>query len=436
VPERIVILGGGISGLAAAYHLVRRDPDVALRIYERSSRVGGLCRSVHKDGFIFDHTGHLLHLRSERGRRIVGELVGDELVEHERSAWIYSKGVYTRYPFQSHTYGLPPEVVVECLVEFIRAGRGSAGEGESFEEWIQSHFGSGIARHFMIPYNHKLWRVHPREMTTDWLDRFVPAPGIEDVVRGAVSPEPSRLGYNATFSYPRRGGIEVLPERLAQAVGGRIEFGKEARAVRPASREVEFADGSRVEYERLISTVPLPELVEMIADAPPEVRRAARELRWVSVLNINLGVARPDLTDRHWIYVPEEEFLFYRVGFPTSFSRYAAPEGASSLYTEISHLPEDPLDETGAVRRVSDDLVAMGILRSSDRIATTVVLHLPFAYVIFDRRRGPALETLRGFLSDCSIDLLGRFGAWTYASMEDCICDAERLVERLFSRTG
>ncbi|KPJ53971.1 hypothetical protein AMJ39_02555 [candidate division TA06 bacterium DG_24] len=434
--ERVVILGGGISGLAAGYQLLRRDPEAEFFIFERSPHVGGLCRSVAGDGFTFDHTGHLLHLRTKQGRRFFLELLGDELTEHERNAWIYSKGAFTRYPFQCHTYGLPADVVTECLVGFLRARGEPAGEDESFYDWINRQFGSGIARHFMIPYNQKLWKTHPRDMTTEWLDRFIPRPSLEEVIRGAVSNDPTTLGYNATFFYPRSGGIAILPRTLARALSGRIELEKQASAVRCRSREVEFADGSRVGYDRLISTIPLPELVEMIEDVPKNLLAAARELRWVSVLNINFGIARPHLSDRHWIYVPEDRFSFYRVGFPGSFSSSMAPEGTSSIYTEISYLPDDPPDEGAAVHKAREDLVAMGILRPDDQILTTVVLRLPYAYVVFDRRRRPAVEAIRRFTSGHSIDLLGRFGAWTYASMEDCSNDAERLVERLFSPAG
>jgi protoporphyrinogen oxidase len=170
----------------------------------------------------------------------------------------------------------------------------------------------------------------------------------------------------------------------------------------------------------------------MVEGAPRHVQEAAGALRWVSVLNINFGIGRPDVSDKHWVYIPEKKYESYRVGFPSSFSRSVVPDGSSSIYVEISYLPGDPPDENEAVGRAREDLVKMGILCPGDRIETTVVLHLPYAYVIFDRGRRDAVATIRRFLDEMSIESTGRFGGWTYSSMEDCINEAGELVTRLY----
>src|SRR5262249_45358015 len=160
-------------------------------------------------GFHFDKTGHWLHLRDPYTKQLVAELLPDQMVGVERKARIFSHGVLTRFPFQANLHGLPPEVVKECLLGFVAAWRrhtsddGTARAAEkppaNFEEFILEKMGEGIAKHFMIPYNYKLWGVPPREITAEWCTRFVPIPRLDEVVAGAVGANPPEMGYNVRF---------------------------------------------------------------------------------------------------------------------------------------------------------------------------------------------------------------------------------------------
>src|SRR6185295_19612472 len=141
---------------------------------------------------------------------VLGWLEGD-CREIARRSVIYSNGVYTRYPFQANTFGLPPAVANECVLGFVQAYFAeSPAEPRNFEEFCLRHFGPGITRHFMVPYNSRLWGVPPSEITSAWCQRFVPLPKLEDVIAGAVGLNDHELGYNQRFLYPRL-GIGELP---------------------------------------------------------------------------------------------------------------------------------------------------------------------------------------------------------------------------------
>lgn len=208
------------------------------RLFEAASRPGGHARSECIRGFWFDKTGHWLHLRDPGIKSLVSTLFpGDdptrELVPVERKARVFSHGALVRYPFQANLHGLPPAVISECLLGFIAAqaqlGSGTPQTVRDFDEFCQHKFGAGIARHFMVPYNAKLWGVHPREITAAWCSRFVPIPTLEQVVRGAVGDSPPELGYNVHFLYPKQGGIETLVHRLRRAARDRVRL----RRLRP-----------------------------------------------------------------------------------------------------------------------------------------------------------------------------------------------------------
>src|SRR2546426_214873 len=213
----VVVLGAGLTGLSAAYHL--GAPSVVI---ESEAEVGGLARTRVKDGFTFDCTGHLLHLKDPRVVALVDAILPDAFSRHERRALIFSKGVYTPYPFQANLHGLPPEVVQECVGAFVEALVRRAAEGEpdpsrlNFRDWTERSFGAGIARHFLVPYNTKLWRTDLDEIECGWVSWSIPRPTLKEVLDGAFGTTVRGLGYNPTFLYPRRGGISVLPEALAR----------------------------------------------------------------------------------------------------------------------------------------------------------------------------------------------------------------------------
>jgi protoporphyrinogen oxidase len=352
------------------------------------------------------------------------------LGEHKRRAKIYSKGTMTGYPFQANTYGLPADTARECVDGFMAAPGRDAGSPEpgNFEDWIGHHFGEGIARHFMLPYNGKLWQYPLSGMTVDGIAPYVPVPGPEDVVRGA-SPEGAQgLGYNASFFYPDRGGIYSLVEALIPHVRD-LSVGQKAMEIDVKKKTVTFGSGYTAWYDSLVSTMPLPELVRIIKDAPKDVAEAAGRLRYVSVYDINLGIGRADVSDCHWIYFPEPEFSFYRVGFLNNFSPAMAPAGNTAMYVEVSHKPDERTGEDELVSGAIDGLVKAGLLRLDDEIPVRDVVDMKHAYVVFDQHRRKALPMIQGYLRENGITSIGRYGAWGYSAMEDAILEGKRAAE-------
>jgi len=210
-----VILGAGLAGLSAAYALQQAGQD-HWQVYEREDRVGGLARTLEVEGYRFDFGPHILFTIDREMEELIRDLLGDNFHAQERRAYIYhhAHDLYTRFPFQAHLYGLPIEIVKECLVGLTEAvARQAAGEFSptNYEEWMRGFFGTGIAEHLMIPYARKIWTVEPSTMDFSWIGRRVPTPDVERIVEGAVTPEVELVGATANFWYPREGGIEPLP---------------------------------------------------------------------------------------------------------------------------------------------------------------------------------------------------------------------------------
>ena len=220
----------------------------------------------------------------------------------QRKSAVFSHGVYTRYPFQANTFGLPPEVAYECLAGFIRAHfAAEKPEPKSFEEFCLLHFGAGISQHFMLPYNARLWGVPPSEVTSEWCQRFVPLPQLEDVLRGAVGANAPELGYNANFWYPEQ-GIGAFSEALASRTA--VELSRAPTRIDLAARSLVF-DDEEVPFDVLVSTIPLPTLLSLFSNVPETVAAAASQIRSTHLHYFDLALSVPNPNPYHWVYVPE-----------------------------------------------------------------------------------------------------------------------------------
>ena len=416
----VLILGAGLAGLSTALHAGGN-----YRLIERAERVGGLCRTDARDGFLFDATGHWLHLRDPDMRRLAEEALPGGWIEVERKAGIWSHQRFTRYPYQVNTHGLPPEVVAENVLGFIEAQFGEGGralrerEPANFGEFILRHLGEGFARNFMFPYNAKLWTVHPREMSTAWMGRFVPRPTVEQVVRGALGLEGDRAGYNARFIYPRQGGIEAFVRGLAAMLPRPAECGVEPVAIDPAAKTARLSTGEEVRWRTMVATIALPELVRLCRDAPASVLEAATALRATTVTYVNVGARDVGAPPFQWVYLPEERYAPYRVGSASAAVPALAPAGAE-LHVEAA-VPGRPLDPATAERQAVETLIDLGFVGGASDVLFAEARAIPHAYVIYDERYGAAKQEIVSWLEERDILVAGRYGRWEYSSMEDAL---------------
>lgn len=419
----MIIIGAGLAGLSAGYHAQLKGVDYA--IYEGEEAVGGLCRTIEKDGFLFDYSGHLLHLKDPYFQNLVKGLLGDNLSILQRNAFIHSNGVFTRYPFQANLYGLPPLVIKECLQEFAKTYYDNEDLPTSyyatFHQWIIAKLGKGIGRHFMFPYNEKLWTVPTEEMTCEWMSEYVPKPSLDDVFNGAFEDQSKGFGYNASFWYPKRGGIQALCTALAAKVS-HIHLNEKAIGIDQKQKIVTFASGHQASYKQLVNTMPLNKFMKLLSvPIPEEVQAATAGLRHNSVLILNLGVRGEKLTDKHWIYLPEKKYTAYRVGVYSNFSPHMAPKGTTSYYVEIGYQQDWKIDKDALVKKAVQEMVDLGLVRKLDDILVQHVADVECAYVIYDKAYATSQKIIFDYLAAYGISSIGRYGKWEYSGMEEAM---------------
>jgi protoporphyrinogen oxidase len=425
----IVILGGGLAGLATA-HFLGNIPHV---VVEADAVPGGLCRSRTVDGFVFDYTGHLLHVRDPRAEALIEELWPGAFAVVSRKASIRTRGVTLPFPFQANLHGLPRAVVADCILGAAEALAQTVPDDPalSFRAWSLAALGRGISEAFMFPYNTKLFRRDPDEMTADWVSWAVPRPNLAEVVRGALGITNERMGYNSTFRYPKRGGIEIVPNAFAARVKS-LRTNARVAAVDLQGRYVTLKSGETIRYDRLVSTIPLPHLLGMVRGGGFDGAALAARLDWSVVGCLNLGIARPGVgAGAHWIYFPDRDAPFYRAGFPHAMSDGVCPPGTSSLYVEFGLRRDEPADPRALEKAAIAALVREGVLRGDDRVIARDWIRIDPGYVIFDRARQAVMAEAIPALAALDVKTIGRYGAWTYSYMERAMLDGLETAEAL-----
>jgi protoporphyrinogen oxidase len=436
VDHSTVIIGAGLTGLSCSLHLGGG------LVLEKENEPGGIVRTrTRHGGFYCDGTGHWLHLRDPAMKKLVHRLLPGGLVEYERRAVVFSHGVFTPYPFQANTFGLPNEVILECVVGLLKAKHPEdfglnppSAPPANFGEWVDQAFGEGISRHFMAPYNRKLLGVDLAEMMPDYAERFIPRPSTEDVIRGALGFSRESLGYNSRFLYPKHGGIGALPAALANALKESPVYGTAVTAIDASKKTVTLGTGKTISYKNLVNTMPLVNFVPLIQDVPAEVLAATKRLRATTVKYFDIGVRGPGgpASDYHWIYCPEPEIIFYRAGSYSAVHKEAAPPGCRSYYVEMSGDPEGLMSQPEKLKqRVLGDLIRLGVLSKKDEVLFMELSEIPHAYVIFDRQYDESRFQVLEYLKSRGILSGGRWGGWGYGGMEDAMLDGKAAAEQI-----
>jgi protoporphyrinogen oxidase len=419
-----VIIGASLTGLSCAYHLRS-----GYRIYERSSQIGGNCGSRKIGDFSFDLGGHFIHLRDPYAEKLVHSLLGENLIEVERRSGIYFGDRIVPYPFQMNLYRLPHDIKFECLKGAIEAHYGLEKKSyDNFGEWINGTLGKGIMKHFMEPYNTKLWGLSPYEMSMDWVHGFVPEPDIWEIVKGALRRQEG-VGYNACFVYPRRGGIQSLCDSFLPYING-LERDSAVEQIDPENSVVKIS-GKNQGYKHLVSTIPLLKIVDMLRDPPEKVIRAAEKLRCTTVKAVMLGVKNVQLPEYHWIYFPQQERSFYRLVNFSAVTDTMSPEGYSSVCVEVASLEKGFKPDEELTRRVISDLMELGYINSEEDVVVSNVEDMDYAYVTYDKARRKNVELVQEYLKRVGIISTGRYGAWEYSTMETAILQGKQAADKI-----
>jgi protoporphyrinogen oxidase len=439
--QKIVIVGAGPTGLAAAYRL-RELGYTNFALLEASDHVGGLASSEKSaNGFIYDIGGHVLFSHYEYFDRLFDKLLGNEYQELRRESWVWMFDRFLPYPFQNNIRYLPREVVLECLLGLVEAQKQAMDLSRfgNFEQLIHGVFGAGIAKYFMMPYNFKVWAHPPCMMNKEWIGERVSVVDIKRVLGNVVlDRDEVTWGPNATFKYPRYGGTGGIFERMRPYVEDQLKLNAQTVAIDTERQEVALADGTREQYDVLLSTMPMDLLVDAINGCvPDDVKDAAAQLRHSGSYIVGVGIRQPAPSNKNWMYFPESNCPFYRVTYLSNYSPEVVPDPRThySLLCEISRSPFKPVNRNTVVQETIQGLVNAKLIseRDQDDIVDVHVISREYTYPIPSLERDGALATIHPFLESREVYSRGRFGAWRYevGNMDHSVAQGVEWVNRI-----
>ncbi len=415
---RYLIVGAGMTGLAFANFI---DDDRFL-IVERDDSIGGWCKTVHRSGFVWDYSGHFFHFKHPDIEAYLRERMPDQtIVTVEKRSHIYLDGHRVDFPFQKNIHQLPRELFIDCLYDLFFRDEEPPADPDSFHGMLIEKFGRSISELFLIPYNEKLYACDLSQLDRHAMGRFFPHADLRDILRNMKHPD--NRSYNSTFTYPLGGAIEYVNALAREVPDDALRLGDALVNVDPRAHRATLASGEVIHYEHLISSAPFDNLLQLTGlSYDPEVFTANQ------VLVFNLGFDRKGPDDVHWIYYPGRDLSFYRVGFYDNIMG----TDRMSLYVEIGQPAGASTDTEAALRRVLADLRAVGVVDDHQLVDHhSVVLNPAYVHITSDSQA--AFQDLSHTLRCANIHSIGRYGGWTYCSIEDNIVEARALAARFNS---
>lgn len=430
----IIVLGTGMAGFGAARRL--QEEGIKPVMYDKSPYYGGHTMSFrHEPGFVFDIGPHISFTKDERIQGLFADSV-DQLYETiQISLNNYWRGYWPKHPVQLHLHGLPEDVIVKVIADFVEERQKPERPVKNYNDWLVASFGTTFAELFPKQYTRKYHLTTAENMSTDWLGPRIYRPSLEEVLRGAISASSPNIHYITHFRYPKQGGFVSYLRNFVPL--GDIRLNHELVSISPRIGQLEFSNGARAQYDGLVSSVPLPDLIRMIKGVPRDVLEASRRLACSSCVLVNIGVDREDLSSAHMSYFYDEDICFTRLGFPHMLCANNAPKGMGSIQAEVyfsdkyrpfTGSPDDWIDPVKA------DLLRCGLLRESDKVVFSRAMYLPYANIIFDLERAAALKTVHGYLDDIGISYCGRYGDWGYMWTDESFKSGEAAAETALSR--
>lgn len=419
-----VVIGAGLAGMSFAYHY-----DRSLPIYESLDTVGGMVRTIDFNGCKFDLAPHLLHIKNPYVREFVFNTLGLKAKKHIRKAHIYYDNVIIPYPFELNLLGLKEKTKQDCLKGLEEVKHWSKEEEQelrkgSYRDYAIRAFGSGIANHYLLPYNKKIWDTDPAEMSCEFLSYLITADK-DQIIKNAREPNTDKFGYNTEFYYPENNGIRDLADAFAGKLKN-IHLNTSVVKFDTANKIIHLSTGEAVQYNQLISTVPLKLLIDH--SDRDDLKPLANELDYTSVYTVNI-VINGTVPDTHWMYFPDPDFSFYRISFPKNYFSKSTPNNEQIIAVEVGSRNHTlSIDEIE--KRVVQEIKSIPIFDIKEIIFVKSI-KIPVAYCIYNNRRPSIINRLIKELGLSGIYPIGRYGQWEYSAMQDAIMYGKNFSDQL-----
>lgn len=421
--RNLVVLGAGISGISAGYHA--RKIGMKAVVYEANGRAGGLLDNFTIEGFRFDNAVHL-SFATEPEVRAIFDLT--PYFSHPAVSWCWDDSAWLKHPVQNNMFPLSVDERVQLIASLVER---PDLEIKNYRDWLIYQYGESIAMRWPLPYTEKYWTLPAAELGTGWIGNRVRRADVREVLHGAFTSDTTNHYYATEMRYPKLGGYRAFLEPLLLDTDIRCNY--QAAEIHLKRRLIRFTNGELVSFESLISTLPLPVLINIIDEVPDDVRNAAATLFATSVDLISVGFYQANVQPHLWFYIYDKDILAARAYSPSIKSPDNAPNNCSSLQFEIYSSPRKPQvhspEEMKANTMIA--LKRMGLVKSEDEVIFMHHKQLPWGNVVFDLGMEERRDLVRDWLETVGIICAGRFGEWDYLWSNQAFMSGMKAVQKI-----
>ncbi|GIJ94260.1 protoporphyrinogen/coproporphyrinogen oxidase [Capnocytophaga stomatis] len=408
-----LIIGAGISGIAYAT-FTNND----YLMIDKDDEIGGYCKTIKRNGYVWDYSGHFFHFRDEKLKDLVCKhITPNTLKTVKKVTKIYYKGKYIDFPFQKNIHQLEKEEFIECLYDLFNTENIQV---KTFKDMVYANLGKGICDKFLIPYNEKLYACDLNHLDAGAMGRFFPKANREDIILNFKKENNS--SYNDSFVYSSGGAIEYVNSLFKNVNSQNVFLGEKLLKIDIKNKKA-YTSEREIVYDNLISTMPFPELLDLC-----KIPYDKSVFSWNKVMVFNLGFdQKGNDTESSWVYVPDKEICFYRLGYYDNIIK----SDKMSLYVELGFSKDYKIENVETIlEKVLSDLKRIGIITNQKLIDYQSIVMDP-AYVHINQKSTQAVKYFKNELAMHNIFSIGRYGSWTYCSIEDNITEARELCQKM-----
>lgn len=406
--DRTIILGAGIAGLGAAHACkIWGGQPIVL---EKDETFGGLCGCFTIEGFTFDRFVHLSFAKEEKVIGIFNSSA-EEVITHIPNPYNIYHRKWIKHPAQNNLFPLEKQEKKLIIADFLaRPTNVDMSQITNYEQWLRAQFGDYFAEHFPMVYTRKYWMCAAKDLETKWVGQRVYQPSVEEVIQGSKTADTPVTYYAKEMRYPKTGGYKHFFSSLAD--GTDIRYNQKVVAIDTTQKEVMTEEGNVYQFDRLYSSIPLPEYRHLLNDIPRDVEKAMGKLKCTSGYHVSIALKTKNIPPYLWWYIYDEDILAARVYSPSLKSPNNAPKGCSSLQMEV-YCEEGKYTESQLLDGTVGKLVEQGIIKQEDILFTHVGFE-KYANVIFDHLVYENRKKVKDYLLGIGIHPIGRFGEWGY----------------------
>ena len=366
------------------------------------------CGSFEINGFRFDRFVHLSFAKDERVNAIF-RTSSPEIITHIPNPYNIYKGIWIKHPAQNNLYPLTENEKKKIVDDFLARPQ-KIEKVDNYEQWLRFQFGNYFAEHFPLVYTKKYWMKEAKYLRTEWVGNRIYQPSVDEVIEGCKTAETPVTYYAKEMRYPSKGGFKEYLKELAKDAD--IKYNNTVTKIDTAKKIVTVNNNTTYHYQRLISSIPLPEIIQCLDQVPSQVVDACNKLECTSGYHISIALKTKNIPPYLWWYIYDEDILAARVYSPSLKSPDNAPEGCSSLQMEV-YCKENDYTEQELLNGTVGKLIELGIIEKEDILFTHVGFE-KYANVIFSEPIYESRKIVQDYLKSCNIELIGRFGEWDY----------------------